>query len=206
MRLMWDMKKEMDEHESKASFYRAMQLVQEELRPVLRNSKGNNSRYARLEAIDRSIRPIYTKHGFSMTFGARSDSPGMLCITCECMHRDGYQKHYELPGALDAGNKAKSDIQAVGSTVTYLRRYLTCLLFNVVLTDDKDDDDGNAGATSLSHEQLNQILDLLIGCGMEGEKAAPFLKYMGVKTAEEIAPRDFAKAVEALKAKRKQAR
>lgn len=203
IRELWEIKKDIDQQNSKASFYRAMQAVQEEIRPVLRDSKGNNSRYARLEAIDRRIRPIYTHHGFSMTFGARTDTPGTLCITCEVMHRDGYHAHYELPGALDAGNKAKSDIQAVGSTVTYLRRYLTCLIFNVVLTDDEDDDDGHAGASALSHEQLNQILDLLIQCDMEGPKAAGFLKYMGVNRIEDIRPHDFTKAVEALKAKRR---
>lgn len=206
MRTLWELKQEIDAQASKQAFYRAMKAVQDEVKPVLRSVENDitHSRYARLEHIDRKIRPVYTKHGFSLTFGARTDTPGTVTITCDCMHQDGYVKPYELPGTLDSTNKAKTGIQAVGSTVTYLRRYLTCLIFNVVLTDDPEDDDGTG--EPLTEQQRNKILDLLIACGLEGDNAAPFLKFMGAASVAEIPARDFRKALTALQAKQRKSK
>lgn len=204
MLALWNLKKDIDAQDAKNAFYRAMQAVQEEIRPVVRDAQNNHtqSKYAKLESIDRAIRPIYTHHGFSLTFGARTDAPGSLTITCECMHREGHTAHYELPGSLDATNKAKTDIQALGSTITYLRRYLTCLVWNVVLTN--EDDDGNYGSCSadaLSQEQLNKLLDLV--ADMPEATKQSFLRYMGVSALEQIPARQFTMAVTALNAKRR---
>jgi len=45
----------------------------------------------------------------------------------------------------------------VGSTNSYLRRYIVCNIFNIVVLG--DDDDGNGG--TLDQEQTTTILDLI---------------------------------------------
>ncbi|MCE6977286.1 hypothetical protein EI534_07710 [Pseudomonas frederiksbergensis] len=128
-----------------------MVSAQKRIKPVTRNAlnKHTASTYARLEDIDRAISPIFTEEGFSLSFGtADSRLPGHLRVTCECMHAGGHTKLYQLDLPIDAagsgGKTNKTGVQANGSTISYGRRYLTQMIFNVTTTD--DDDDGNSGA------------------------------------------------------------
>jgi hypothetical protein len=91
----------------------------------------------------------------------------------------------------------KSSVQAVGSTNSYLRRYVACNIFNIVVVG--DDDDGNGG--TIDEAQTRTILSLI-----KRAKVGPkFLKYMKAQSVEEagslkaavatIAARDYRKAV-----------
>jgi hypothetical protein len=94
----------------------------------------------------------------------------------------------------------KSNVQAVGSTNSFLRRYVTCNIFNIVVVG--DDDDGNGG--TIDETQTNIIVELI-----KKAKVGPkFLKYMKAQSVEEagsleaavatIAARDYRKAVTTL--------
>lgn len=139
------------ERQNKLAFDRAMVEAQSEIGPVARDADNEHtrSRYARLEAIDTAIRPIYTGHGFSVRFKTGTPTiPGAVCVVCVVSHRDGHSEEFPLEAPPDnVGSKGtinKPGVQAYGSTVTYLRRYSTLMAFNVVLTNDPDDDDGEA--------------------------------------------------------------
>jgi ERF superfamily len=97
----------------------------------------------------------------------------------------------------------KSHVQAVGSTNSFLRRYVVCNIFNIVVGG--DDDDG-AGDT-IDEAQTQMILNLL-----KKAKVGPkFLKYMKAQSVEEagslkaavatIAVRDYRKAISTLEEK-----
>lgn len=132
------------------AFHSAMSDVQSEIGQIDRDRKNPafQSRYATLEALDAVARPVYTRHGFALTYGSLPPSaPGLIRISCTVSHRDGHSETYELEGPVSTagakgGRVAMNDIQAVGSAVTYLRRYLLMMLFNLVQTDDAHDDDG----------------------------------------------------------------
>jgi hypothetical protein len=118
--------------------------------PIVRDAtnRHTDSRYARLETIDRGMRPIYTRHGFAVRFGSEpSPQPGWLRITATVSHADGYSETCYLDAPPDmAGSRGtanKTPVQAIGSVVTYLRRYLLTMVFNIVLTD--EDGDGATG-------------------------------------------------------------
>jgi hypothetical protein len=91
-------------------------------------------------------------------------------------------------------------VQAIGSTNSFLRRYVVCNIFNIVVLG--DDDDGIGG--TLDEAQTKTILDLL-----RTAKVGPkFLKYMKAQSVEEagsleaavatIAARDYRKAISTL--------
>jgi hypothetical protein len=136
--------------QAKRAFNRAMAQAQAEMLPVVRDSKNQHSgnRYAKLETIDAKMRPIYTSHGFSVRFGsAPPPQPGWSRITCTVAHEAGYYEENYLDSPVSTtgsqgGKMAMTPVQAIGATVTYLRRYLLGMVFNVVLAD--DDDDGEA--------------------------------------------------------------
>lgn len=138
---------------SRRVFNAAMAACQSEMLPVLRNTpnKGVGGRYAKLEDIDQQMRPIYTRHGFSVRFGSASPpQPGWLRITCTVAHESGYFEENYLDSPVtnqgaQGGRMAMTQVQAVGSVVTYLRRYLLGMVFNIVQADVVgEDDDGEA--------------------------------------------------------------
>lgn len=204
MQALLAMKERVDEREARRLFNLAMIDAQAEMRPIVRdrNNEHTKSKYATLQAVDKAIRPIYTKHGFALTFGSREAREGMLTITCDCLHRGGYCKEYELTGALDSagpsGTKNKTGIQATGSSDQYLRRYLTTMIFNLVMVD--EDTDGNS-TQYLSAEQLNQVSDMILACGLDSKAEAVFCRMMNAKCVEQILSAHYEIAMTQLRAK-----
>jgi hypothetical protein len=134
--------------QARREFDNAMSAAQSEMEPVVRDATNSHlhNRYAKLETIDRAIRPIYTDHGFSVRYGsAPCPTEGSIRIVCTVAHGGGYfEEHYlDAPlgnaGAM-GGKTATTGVQAIGSAVTYLRRYLLGMVFNVQLVDESDDD------------------------------------------------------------------
>jgi hypothetical protein len=93
-----------------------------------------------------------------------------------------------------------ASVQGVGSTNSYLRRYIACNIFNIVVVG--EDDDGNGG--TIDKAQTETLLDLI-----NRAKVGPkFLKYMRAQSIEEagsleaavatIASRDYRKAITTL--------
>jgi hypothetical protein len=141
---------EVGDKQARRAFNEAMASAQAEMMPVIRDAANRHlgNKYAKLETIDAAVRPIYTRHGFSVRFGsAPAPREGDMRIVCTVAHSGGYfeENHLDSPFAgigSQGGRTATTPVQAVGSTVTYLRRYLLAMVFNIVLAD--DDDDGEA--------------------------------------------------------------
>jgi hypothetical protein len=141
------MQREAEQASAKHEFNIAMSRVQSELQSVTRDrsNPATRSRYATMQAIDAEARPVYTRHGFSVRFGTGTAPwEGWVRVTCELAHVGGYSESHHLDGPLDnsgaQGKTNKTGIQAIGSTVSYLRRYLLLLVLNLVTTDEMDDD------------------------------------------------------------------
>ena len=142
------MRRDMETDQNRREFNRAMAMTQAEMLPVIRDATNphTNSTYAKLETIDAQMRPIYTRHGFSVRFGSTESprGPEWLRVLCTVSHSGGFYELNHLDSRLDEvgtrGSTNKTGVQAVGSTVSYLRRYLLLMVFNIVLADDPDDD------------------------------------------------------------------
>ena len=139
--------------QSRRVFNAAMAACQSEMEPVLRGSTNPDvrSKYAKLEAIDQQMRPVYTRHGFSVRFGsAPPPQPGWMRITCTVAHDGGYFEENYLDSPVttqgsQGGRIAMTPVQAVGSVVTYLRRYLLGMVFNIVQADVVGEDNDGEG-------------------------------------------------------------
>lgn len=209
MQQLLEMRERIMKKEAEVVFNAAMRDAQQEIPAVLRDSQNEHtrSRYAKLEAIDAQIRPIYTRHGFSLSFNSPSTDDSGVTVSCTAFHSAGHSRDYQLSGALDGagaqGKSNKTNIQALGSTVTYLRRYLTCMIFNVVLTN--EDTDGNVGkaATCISQEQADNVESLISELGLDPKALANFLDIMEAKTVREIKADRYRQSMVLLQAKRR---
>lgn len=190
MRELKAMHLEILKYQAESAFTRDMQAAQEAMKPIVKDAvnRQQGSTYALLGTIDRQIRPVYTSHGFAMTFNTGEPrQAGAVRMICQLRHIAGHVANYELEGALDlTGDKGsinKSPIKAVGSTNSYLRRYLIMNVWNLQLTD--DDDDGDA-TSALRPEQLSNVLNMLNACDIAGDRLQKFLVFADASSVEQI--------------------
>lgn len=180
--------------QSKRAFTAALRGAKREIKPVVRNkyNEQTKSRYADLEAVADAIDPIIESHGFVPTFGTgKSELADHYKVTCDLLHIDGYERHYYADVPIDMagikGNQNKTATHGFGSTMSYARRYLKCLIFDVVTTDN----DGNRDEPTISAEQCAE-LRRLIGQAQVTEES--FCDYIKVGTLPELAARHFERA------------
>jgi hypothetical protein len=189
---------------AEVAFNLAMKASQEEMPKILRNKENQqtNSRYADLEQVNAAIVPVYTKHGFSLSFGT-ADCPiaGHFRITCLVSHIGGHSRSYQADVPIDMtgmkGNQNKTATHGFGSTMSYGRRYLTLLVFNITLTN--EDKDGNQSAEGLSDEQIANIEALLTETASDKGR---FLKYLKVSSLDDIPAANYSAVVKLLESKR----
>ncbi|MDO1560385.1 ERF family protein [Brevundimonas sp. 2R-24] len=137
--------------QARKAFDAAVAAAKGEIPPIVKNrevdfttQKGRtNYRHESLDEIERVVAPILTRHGLSYRFRSKQGE-GRLTVTCILSHRDGYFEETDLSAGNDtSGNK--NDIQAIGSTATYLQRYTLKLALGLSTT---TDDDGRAAGES----------------------------------------------------------
>lgn len=148
------MKEKADAQIAERAFNEAMRAAQAEMPKVVKDAENTHtrSRYARHETLLKAITPVITRHGFSLSFGTEPGAPdGFHRVTCRISHVDGHSRveAADIPadGKGARGNDNKTATHAFGSTMSYGRRYLTLLIFNIATG---DDDDGNRAGSSLA--------------------------------------------------------
>ena len=204
---MLDMQERILNRQAETDFNAAMSAAQSEMGRVSADAVNpqTRSKYASYAALDRALRPIYTAHGFAISFDT-ADSPHDECIRvlAYVSHRGGHTRTYHVDVPADGkgikGNAAMTRTHAAGSAMSYGMRYLLKLIFNVAVGE--DDDDGNSAAIPrITEEQAANIRALLEEVGAN-EQA--FLKYMQADKIESIQAAAYEMAVKALERKRKQ--
>ncbi len=109
----------------------------------------------------------------------------------------GHSEEVTLTANADATG-AKNDIQALGSTITYLQRY-TILTATGLATADMDND-GITEEDKIDENKLKILKDLIKELSID---EAQFLTYMAVEKVEDIPMSGYVKAKLALEARRK---
>jgi hypothetical protein len=156
--------------------------------------------YASLEEIDKHLRPLLAEEDMDLSYSAEPGEGGNILIRGRLKHLPGgHHEDFFMPAPPDTTG-GKSSVQAVGSTNSFLRRYVVCNIFNIVVVG--DDDDGTGG--TIDEAQTKTILDLL----KKAKVGVKFLKYMKAQSVEEagsleaavatIAARDYRKAISTL--------
>ncbi len=140
-----DQLREDREYEAKTAYFAAMSACQKALPVVVKNRRNTHtkSNYADLAAIEEQAMPVIYEHGFGVSFQPDGyNELGELLIKWEISHAGGYVRNgvgaIPVDGAGAKGGVNKTGTQAFGSTATYGRRYLLCMLFNISAGDDRD--------------------------------------------------------------------
>jgi len=136
-----------DASQAKKVYASDFAVVQANIEAVLKTKKNKqtNSNYAGLESVIEVAKPVYTEQGFSVIYyEGKADKEENIRVCADVLHRDGHQKTYHLDVPLDGegikGTVNKTKIHAKASSVTYCRRILLCMIWNIPT----QDDDGNS--------------------------------------------------------------
>lgn len=189
-----------------ALFAQALSAAQAEMPCIVKDATNSHtkSKYARLETITHDIKPVYTKHGLSLSFEPEPcPTEGFIRVRADLRHDAGHLQTYRVDMPKDGkgsqGNaNAMNPLQASGSTFSYARRYLVCMIFDLVVAG--EDLDGN----DVQFIGPGQIQELNDGLEASGVKLAAFLQWLALESLDQMPVREFANAVGYLQRKARQ--
>lgn len=149
MERLWAMHEKLKNRADEEAFNAAMSRAQSEMGRVSADAANQQTRstYATYAALDKAIRPIYTKHGFSISFNEGEGAPEGHARILAYVSCGGHTRTYKLDMPNDGKGAKGGDVMtkthATGSAHTYGRRYLLKDIFNIAIGE--NDDDGNGG-------------------------------------------------------------
>jgi hypothetical protein len=149
MKELFAMRKEIVQEAAQAEFNRAMNACQAEMRPIAAdaNNPQTRSKYASYAQLDKALRPIYTRHGFSISYDETDcPKPDYVRVLGYVSHSGGYTRTYRTDMPADGKGAKGGDVMtkthAAGAAKSYGKRYILKDVFNVAVGE--DDTDGNA--------------------------------------------------------------
>ncbi len=183
-------------NQQRTAFMAAMGRLTPKLPEIGKHGTSHHGKYARLEDIDRAIRPLIAEEGFSMSFDS-IPVDGKVRVTCKLSHAEGHFETKQIDLPLD-NSGSKNGAQSVISTVSYGRRALVKMFFNLI--EAGEDTDGNS-AEVISADQAIAICDLIKESGANERN---FLELIaGTQSIEEIPARDYKRVMNALETKKR---
>jgi hypothetical protein len=152
MRELLGLQKELMAMQAEQQFNEAFSRLSRQLPRIKKDGsveyKGQKAfNFATWENIDRTIRPVLEAEGFTLSFDTspRQGEGGGIIVTGTLLHIGGHKRTASIPLALDSSG-GKNNIQGMGSTFSYGKRYTATALLNIVT--EGEDDDGHRGGQS----------------------------------------------------------
>lgn len=221
MRAIIGMAREEQNRLDEQAFEKARLAVQSEIPPITKDTLNSHtkSKWARLEKISAIVDPIIRKHGFTMSYGqADCPLPDHYRITAELVHTPtGYKKSYFIDVGMDAegakGGGTKSKAQGSGSSISYGRRFLKVMIFDINVVG--EDFDGNRSQTAnvdtISADEADVIREKI---RLSGLKVETFCEVFEIGSVDKLPAskydlavtkiENYAREVAAAKAKKEQ--
>lgn len=171
LQILQDMHFKQMARDAEIEFNEAMNAVQMELGRVAPNltNPQTRSKYASYDKLDAALRPVYTRHGFSLSFSTDpSIAPEMemvrvICFVSRGSHTRTY--HYDMPadGKGAKGGDVMTKTHARAGAGSYGMRYLLKMIFNIAIGE--DDTDGNGTQTpAVDYDELQDRLKYFESC------------------------------------------
>ena len=185
-------------HDAMAGFKASPPEIEKDRHVKFQTSKGfTEYDHASLANVTQKINSALSQHGLSAGWKvAQADK--VITVTCTITHRLGHSESTGLSASPDDSG-GKNNIQAIGSTISYLSRYTLLCLTGLATYDQDNDGNGTGEAEYITEEQAAGISVML---GETGSDVNAFLKYIGAESVGKILAAHYTKAITALKAKK----
>lgn len=174
--------KEYEANEARKAYYYALSEFKRHPLTIYKNkqvkftsTKGTTEyKHATLGAALEEINPLLGKCELSLTWDVCQPDNGTVKVTAILSHSMGHREMTSLSASPDnSGNK--NNIQMVGSTIEYLKRYTAFPLLGIS-SKDMDDDGTKVEVQYISEEQQNELHSMITDNMADGYLST-FLSY-----------------------------
>lgn len=203
MQSLMDLQERWEKNEARKAYVQAMANFKADAPRLVKNktveyssNKGNVSYdHASLDQVVKTVSPALSANGLYHDWTTQQLEGGLIQVTCTVTHDLGHSKSTSLSASRDESG-SKNNIQAMGSTITYLERYTLLALLGLAV-DGQDNDAINACET-ISGEQHDQLAKLL---ELKGVDVAKFCKHYEISKVAELNKAKFQEAINMVKSK-----
>lgn len=158
----------------------AISKAQAEILDAVRDAQNPHlrNRYATLESVLASVRPVMSANGIAVLQQLDSAADRVSVIT-RLVHSSGQWVGSEISASIRAG-KGTTEIQAMGSVITYLRRYSLMALCGIA----PEDDDGNSATATVRERKsgksaADDMRDAAQSAGVPWDDVTAYLASVG---------------------------
>ena len=131
----------------------ALEAVQSELPTMPKNTPAYGYKYADLDTITQTIKPILHKHGIAYLQSIGGTSQEQMTLTTRVFNTKG--QYIEDTAFLPVITSTKNNAaQTLGMSITYMRRYALCAMLGI--TSDEDTDVNSAGPVKVQKADTRQ--------------------------------------------------
>ncbi len=202
LRELLSVRREWEADEARKAFNKAISEFQRRAPIVEKADKAYDKDYAKLDRIWRTIRPLLTELGLSVTWQVAEMRDTLCHVEGQLRHRDGHGERLVMDIPIPEMIKGQNRAQQAGSAHSYARRYAMCAALGIVTGE--DDDGHKAGSQFVTDEQAEEIDQLVQACrGLSDFKEDIFWAFIGAKVAQEIHADRYEQARHSLKKKLK---
>jgi ERF superfamily len=144
--------REMIDYNDRLRFHDALRRIQDKLKTIPKRgwNPDTKSHYALAQDVDAGINSLLQEEGMVLSFEPRPSDKAEEVFIVGTLSLGAYSKEYPLPMPADGkgakGGGVMSRTHATGSAITYGKRYLKDMIFNLSFRE--RDDDGNAAGGS----------------------------------------------------------
>lgn len=195
---MIQLNKLLDEEREREAF--GSMIAMQSARPrITKDRKSDKHKYATLEKVSSELDPLMTQFGFGLTYGEGvSHLPDHYRITAKLMHaRSGWSRDYFIDLPTNAhkspdGKNLMTPAQGKGVVVSYGRRYLKLLIFDVTIAGEDIDAELPADMTPINQTQLEKLEKAI---EFKNVDEAKFLARFGISSVDALPRAKFDKAM-----------
>jgi hypothetical protein len=136
--------------------------------PVEKQRIEQKTKFADWADINEAITPIIAEEGLSLGFDSVGGKDSSISVTCYLRHSGGHEQQTTLVLPHDSSG-SKNPVQAIGSSLSYGKRYTAGLLLNFVSRAAPErDDDGKSSdekPQTVGEEKAKELEQALADCG-----------------------------------------
>ena len=227
MKALSDMVDKMKAEEAEVAFTEAYIDMQEELPSISATgrieiaakvgSRGQSTPYAKFDEIMRVVKPILRAHKFALMVVSEPNPSGVGVVvrgTLSRVHETQYGKAAHVKQTIIAvpleNSGSKNNVQGIGSSLSYAKRYACIQLLNIISHAEVDDDrDGHGpkpkkgvaaeqqpdeAEAKINGSQQKELLKEIDACGIEPTR---FMEKYEIKAVHELPAKQYDEAIKA---------
>lgn len=207
IKALMDMQLLLEDRQAEKAFDAAMIEAQDDVQALAwdKVNREKDSRNVSYPKIDKMLRPVRKKHGFTMSWDTEpGPSVDIAILCCDVSHKGGHRRRYRTPMPIDGqgpkGGGVMTKPQAVNSGTSYGMRNLAKMIWNIPMLVDKEDTDGNAPYETITEQQAADLRALAEETKSDIKK---FCEYYKIDSLESLPASSYPSAVKAFEKKRR---